>query len=164
MSLDDPVVAEILARAMVARIATLSRNGRPNVNPLYFVRDDGRIYLGTSDRTLAALNVRADPRVSILFNDERNPSDTRVLRVRGRASVRSEPGLEKWYVRRVVRKYFMSWSGLRNTVANARLLPLMHRYHASGWKGRACVLEAIPERAELVAAPTAAVSGRRAPR
>jgi hypothetical protein len=29
---------------------------------------NGKIYLGTVDRTLAALNVKADPRVTILFN------------------------------------------------------------------------------------------------
>jgi general stress protein 26 len=52
---DDPAVADILRHAKVARIATVSRNGRPHVNPLYFVTGRGKIYLGTVDRTLAAL-------------------------------------------------------------------------------------------------------------
>jgi general stress protein 26 len=78
---------------MVARIATGSRNGRPHVNPLYFVCRNGKIYLGTVDRTLAALNVKADPRVTNLFNIEREPNDRRVLRIRGRAKVRTDSRL-----------------------------------------------------------------------
>ena len=76
MNPDDLAVADVLRRARVARIATVSRNGRPHVNPLYFVMGNGKIYLGTVDRTLAALNVKADPRVTILFNIEREPGDS----------------------------------------------------------------------------------------
>jgi len=111
---------------------------------------EGRIYLGTSDRTLAALNVRANPRVTILFNVERDPADRRVLRIHGRATVRTDPGMCRSYVRRDVRKYFMSWRGFRNTLAHARLLPLVHRYLSSGEKGVHCLIEVIPERAELL--------------
>jgi len=158
MSPDDPAVTDVLQRAMVARIATLSRNRRPNINPLYFVCVDGNIHLGTSDRTLAAFNIEANPDVAILFNVEGDPDDRRVLRIRGRATVRTDPGLERSYVRRAIRKYFMSWRGLTNTLRNARLVPVMHRYHASGEKGRACVVDVIPEYAEWLTAPPRAVS------
>lgn len=83
MVADDPVVMDFLRRAMVARIATVSRNGRPHVNPLYFVCGNGKIYLGTTDRTLAALNVKANPRVTILFDIESEPDDRRILRIQG---------------------------------------------------------------------------------
>src|SRR6476660_8832080 len=125
MNPDDPAVVDILRRAMVARIATDSRNGRPHVNPLYFVCGNGKIYLGTTDRTLAALNVKANPRVTILFNIDSEPNDPRVLRVRGGATVRTDSKLCRWYVLRDVRKYFMSRRGLGNTFAHARLLPVV---------------------------------------
>ena len=147
---DDPAVADILRRAMVARIATVSRNGRPHVNPLYFVNGDGKIYLGTTDRTLAALNVKADPRVTILFTIEREPNDHRVLRIRGGAVVRTDSELCRWYVIRDVRKYFMSRRGLGNALAHARLLPVVRRFISSGEKGKECVIEVRPEEAELV--------------
>ena len=67
MRLTDPVVEEILEKAMVARIATMSRNGRPHLNPLYFVVADGHVHLGTAGYTLAAHNVEANPTVQILF-------------------------------------------------------------------------------------------------
>ena len=153
MNPDDPAVMDILRRAMVARIATVSRNGRPHVNPLYFVCGNGRIYLGTTDRTLAALNVKADPRVTILFNIESEPNDRRVLRIRGGAIVRTDSKLCRWYIRRDLRKYIMSRRGLGNTLAHARLLPLVRRFVSSGEKGKECVLEVRPEDAELLTAP-----------
>jgi general stress protein 26 len=153
MNLDDPAVVDILRRAMVARVATVSRNGRPHVNPLYFVCGNGKIYLGTTDRTLAALNVKANPPVTILFNIEREPNDRRVLSIHGSAIVRTDARLSRWYIPRDVRKYFMSRRGLGNTLAHARLLPVVARFVASGEKGKACVIEVRPEEAELLAAP-----------
>lgn len=153
MKPDDPAVADILRRAMVARIATVSRNGRPHVNPLYFVCGNGKIYLGTVERTLAALNVKADPRVTILFNVEHEPDDRRVLRIRGLAVVRTDSKLCRWYVVRDLRKYIISRRGLGNALAHAHLLPAVRRFVTSGEKGKECVLEVRPEQAELVTAP-----------
>ena len=153
MSPDDPAVVDILRRAMVARIATVSRNGRPHANPLYFVYRNGIIYLGTTDRTLAALNIKANPRVTVLFNIESEPNDRKALRIHGNAIVRTDSTLCGRYVLRDVRKYFMSRRGLGNTLAHARLLPIVRRYVASGEKGKACVLEVRPDEATLLTAP-----------
>ena len=153
MNPDDPAVVSILRRAMVARIATVSRNGRPHVNPLYFVCEGGKIYLGTVERTLAALNVRADQRVTILFNVENAPNDHRVLRIDGNAIVRTDSRVCRWYVRRDLRKYILSRRGFGNALAHARLLPIVRRFVSSGEKGRECVLEVRPEQAELLTVP-----------
>lgn len=150
MNPDDPVVVDILRRAMVARIATVSRNGRPHVNPLYFICGSGKIYLGTTDRTLAALNANADPRVTILFNVDREPDDRRVLRIRGAATVRTDHAVCWWYVVRDLRKYIFTRRGLRNTLVHARLLPVVARFVSSGEKGKACVIEVRPDDAELL--------------
>src|SRR6266571_9508710 len=103
MNIDDPAVLGILRRSMVARIATLSRNGRPSINPLNFVYLNGHIWLGTVDRTLAARNVKADPRVSVLFEVEQDRSP-HVLRISGRASVRTEQKVQRSYNLRAARK------------------------------------------------------------
>ena len=136
MNPDDPAVVDILRRAMVARIATVSCNGRPHVNPLYFVYGNGKIYLGTTDRTLAALNVKADPRVTILFNIEREPNDRRVLRIRGGAVVRTDS--EVMSVVRTPRHaevlHEPTWA--REPLAHARLLPVVRRSSRRGRKER----------------------------
>jgi general stress protein 26 len=153
MKPSDPAVVDVLHRAMVARIATVSRHGRPHVNPLYFVFGNGRIHLGTVERTLAALNAKADPRVTILFNVEGEPNNRSVLRIRGLATVRTDAKLRRWYVVRDLRKYFMSPRGVGNTLAHARLLPLVWRFISSGEKGQECVIVVKPEEAEFLTPP-----------
>lgn len=151
MNVDDPAVLDVLRRSMVARIATLSRNGRPSTNPLYFVYLNGHIWLGTSEWTLAARNAKADPRVSVLFQVERDASDHRVLRIRGRASVRTDQQAQRSYGFRAVRKYLLTPGGIRNHLAHIRQIPLRLHYAAqSAEKGRPCVIEVTPLEAEFL--------------
>ncbi len=151
MNADDPAVLDVMRRSMVARIATLSRNGRPSINPLYFVYLNGHIWLGTVDWTLAARNVKDDPRVSVLFEVEQDPSDQRVLRISGRASVRTDQKAQRSYDLRVVRKYILTPGGIRNVLAHIRQLPLRRTYAAqSVEKGQPCVIEVTLEQAEFL--------------
>jgi nitroimidazol reductase NimA-like FMN-containing flavoprotein (pyridoxamine 5'-phosphate oxidase superfamily) len=151
MRADDPAALDIIRRSMVARIATLSGHGRPSVNPLYFVYLKGHIWLGTVEWTLAARNVEADPRVSILFDVERDPTDHRVLRISGRARLRTDRKTQRSYDLRVARKYVLTPGGIRNALTHARQLPLRRSYHTqAAERGRSCVIEVTPERAELL--------------
>ncbi len=151
MNADDPAVLSFLRQSMIARIATLSRNGRPSITPIYFVPVDGHIWIGTSSWTLAARDVKADPRVSVLFEADRNPRDPRVLRVTGGASLRMEPNVKRAYNLRVAFKYSLTPGGILNNLSHLKLLPLMHRYHAqSAAKGPACIIDLTPEQAEFL--------------
>jgi hypothetical protein len=153
MNVDDPAMLDVLRRCMVARIATLSRTGRPSITPLYFVAPHGRIWLGTSEWTLAARSVQADPRVSVLFEVERDRSAHQILRISGRASVRTDLQAQRFYNRRVARKYVLTPSGISHYLAHLRQLKLQHTYHAqSAEKGQACVIEVTPLHAEFFAA------------
>jgi general stress protein 26 len=153
MNSDDPEALDILRRCMVARIATLSHSGRPSITPLYFVAPHGLIWLGTSDWTLAARSVQADPRVSVLFEVERDHGPRRVLRISGRASVLRDPRAQRSYNRQVARKYVLTPSGIRHYLAHLRQLKLQHLYHAqSAEKGQACVIEVTPLHVELLPA------------
>jgi len=136
---------------MVARIATLSSNGRPSINPLYFIYLNGHIWLGTADWTLAARNVKADHRVSVLFEVEQDHADHRVLRISGRAGVNTDQKVQRLNERLSARKYILTSGGLRNYLTNFRLLLPMHYYHAqSAEKGLPCVIDVIPEQAEFL--------------
>jgi Pyridoxamine 5'-phosphate oxidase len=153
MNVDDPAMLDMLRRCMVARIATLSRTGRPSINPLYFVYLNGHILLGTVDWTRASRNVLADPRVSILFEVERDRSPHQVLRISGRASVRTDPKAQRSYNLRVAHKYVLTPGGIRHYLAHLRQLKLQHTYHAqSAETGQACVIEVTPLDAEFLTA------------
>ncbi len=151
MRVDEPAVSDVLRRAMVARIATLSSAGRPSVNPLYFICHDNHVWLGTSDWTLAARNVKANPRVSVLFNCERDRSDRRVLRVGGLAVVNTEPAVMQIYNHHVARKYILTPAGILHYLKHFRLLLPMHYYHVqSKEKGRPCIIDLLPDYAEFL--------------
>jgi pyridoxamine 5'-phosphate oxidase-like protein len=153
MNIDDPAMLDVLRRCMVARIATLSRTGRPSITPLYFIAPGGRIWLGTSEWTLAARSVQADPRVSVLFEVEQDRSSRMVLRISGCASVRTDPKAQRSYNLRVARKYVLTPGGIRHYLAHMQQLKLQHTYHAqSAEKGQACVIEVTPLDAEFFAA------------
>ena len=151
MEVDDPAVVDVIRRCMVARIATLSSNGRPSINPLYFIYLNGHIWLGTADWTLAARNVKADPRVSVLFEVERDRTDQRVLQISGQANVNTDQKVQRLNARLTAHKYVLTPGGIRNYLTNFRLLLPMHYYHAqSAAKGLACVIDVTPEHAEFL--------------
>lgn len=154
MKIDDPAIIDFIRRSMVVRIATLSRNNRPSINPLYFVYHNGHIWLGTVDWTLAARNAAANPRVSLLFTQERNPQDKRILRVKGRAVVTTDAAIQRAYVLRVAFKYSLSPGGLRDSLLNLDKGRLLRRYHQqNAAKGKACVIDVTPEEAEFLDLP-----------
>ena len=151
MQVNDLAVFDILQRSMVARIATLSRTGRPSITPLYFVYLNGHIWLGTVDWTLAVRDAKADPRVSLLFNTERNLHDHRILRVTGRANVRTDPQAQRSYVLRVAFKYSLTLDGIRHNLAHIGKIMVVRHYRAqSAAKGRSCVIDVTPEHAEFL--------------
>ena len=150
VAVDDPVVVGLLRRAMVARIGTVSRTGRPHLNPLYFVTHGGLIRLGTVANTLAARNVGANPVATILFEVEADPDDRRVLRIDGRAEVRTDPSTVRSYLVADARKYMVTRQGITNAMGHLRCLPALRRYLGDPAGGGSSVIEVTPERAELL--------------
>src|SRR5579859_4103932 len=122
MAVDDPAVSDFIRRSMVARIATLSRSGRPSITPLYFVYMNGRVCLGTAVWTLAAREAKTNPRVSVLLQNEQNPDDGRTLRITGRATVRTDAHLMRSSALRMALKYILTPGALRNRLSNLHLL------------------------------------------
>jgi pyridoxamine 5'-phosphate oxidase-like protein len=149
MGFDDRAVRALLRQAKVARIATLSRSGRPSLTSIYFVAVGGHVWLGTASWTLAAREAQADPRVSLLFNLEREPDDQRVLRVAGQAVVRTGAAAVRAYGWRVALKYVARPGYLLNQLAHRRQLALVKRYHAqSRAKGTTAIIDVTPEQFE----------------
>ncbi len=151
MKADDPTVREILSRSMVVCVATLSHHGRPSIHPIYFTLNNGKIWIGTADWTIAARNVKANPQVSLLFNVEQAPEDRRVLRVTGKANIRTDPEIKHAYSLGVARKYIFTPKALSNWLTHLRQLWLRRYYTAqSREKGQMCVIEVTPTQYELL--------------
>jgi hypothetical protein len=148
MSLEDPQVHEFLGRSMVVRVATLSSTGQPHITPLWFVWDQGLIYMNVRSKSPAARNILSNPAVVLLLDSEGRLPD-RVLRIRGRASLRREGPIKRRTILRSTLKYHLSRGGLRNLFRHLRTLPLRLRYYAERG-GEAAVIEVLPEDAEFL--------------
>jgi PPOX class probable F420-dependent enzyme len=71
------------------KLATVRKDGRPHVAPIWFdLDDDGSIVLTTGADTLKGKSIRRDPRVCLCVDDERPPFSFVV--VEGKADISEE--------------------------------------------------------------------------
>lgn len=87
---------DYLKTQKLARIATVSADGQPDVAPVQFEFDGEYFYVGglTITRTFKYKNVLKNPRVSIVFDDfeNANPWRPRGLKAHGTADIVSGQG------------------------------------------------------------------------
>jgi PPOX class probable F420-dependent enzyme len=83
----------LLGGKHVAHLATLMRDGSPQVSPVWIDEQDGLIVLNTAGGSLKSENLRRDPRVAISITDTENPNENVVIR--GRAVERTHEGADE---------------------------------------------------------------------
>ena len=155
MRFDDPEIRECLARSMILRLAALSPMGQPNIRCLWFVCQQGRIYIFTANTSPMGRSISVHPDVALLFDGERGTRSSRLLRVRGHAVFRRESGIVARVMLGLARKYFLTRPGLRNLLAHARTVPLAVRFYAEGWRSERgkelrMIMEVLPESFEFL--------------
>jgi nitroimidazol reductase NimA-like FMN-containing flavoprotein (pyridoxamine 5'-phosphate oxidase superfamily) len=102
-------IAEFLTgRALIARIGTISPDGWPAVNPVWFEYENGAFYIVTKELTGFCQNLTRDPR-AVLCIDSPEPPYRRLI-LRGRAQFMEENWIERG--RRGVLRY-LGPDGLR---------------------------------------------------
>jgi len=62
-----------LLNAQVASLATIGRDGYPQVTEIWFLYDDGELKLSLNTSRLKTRNLRRDPRCALFLLDVRNP-------------------------------------------------------------------------------------------
>ena len=65
--------AFLLASPRTAKVATVRRDGRPHVAPVWFDLDGDDVLFTTWHTTVKARDLQRDPRVSLCVDDERPP-------------------------------------------------------------------------------------------
>lgn len=102
MPLDDDT-KRLAADQTFATVVTLMADGRPQAQLRWVDTDDEHILVNTEPQRQAAVNVRRDPRVTVLLRNENDPYDW--AEVRGRV-VDSVGGAEALaHVHALARKY-----------------------------------------------------------
>lgn len=119
---------DLIRRARIARLATASANGRPSVNPLFFVLRGRELWLGTPTWTLAARNVASNPAVSVLIDSHHHGVAT-TMRITGRAAVKVDPSTLHRYNASVALKYVVRPGYVLDSLRHPRQVPLKRHYH-----------------------------------
>ncbi|MBA3420784.1 MAG: PPOX class F420-dependent oxidoreductase [Thermoleophilaceae bacterium] len=95
---EDERRAFLLESTRTGKLATVRRDGRPHVVPIWFVLDGDDIVLTTGADTVKGRNLRRDGRVSLCVDDESPPFS--FVMVEGEATVSEDRGeLLRWATR-----------------------------------------------------------------
>lgn len=150
MKPEAPEVVAFINRAMVARIATRSARGTPQIMPLWFVRAGGKLLMTNGETSPTVRNIAADPRVVVMF-DADGHNDGRCLRIVGTARFHSERSMLTRTVLRELFKYHLAPAALWGAARHPRQIPSMLQYYLERRDGG--VIEVSPSHAEFLALP-----------
>lgn len=100
----DSQILEFLQADRHAILATNGRHGAPQLTPVWYIYEDGVIYVSAQTRTVKIKNLRRDPTVTICIDGGRG--DARYVVLYGKAEL-IEPGERQRELRwRIVRHYY----------------------------------------------------------
>ena len=74
-----------LKEVLFGKLATLMRDGRPQLTPVWYMYEDGKVFVNTARGRVKYNNIKRDPRVSLLVDD-----GYRYLVIAGKARVAGE--------------------------------------------------------------------------
>ena len=97
-----PAVRKLFEDKNFAHVATLMKDGSPQVTVVWVDIEGDRIIVNTAEGRAKPRNVRRDPRVAISIADQRNPE--RAAFIRGRVVEITAEGAEESVVK-LARKY-----------------------------------------------------------
>ncbi|HZR40857.1 MAG TPA: PPOX class F420-dependent oxidoreductase [Ktedonobacteraceae bacterium] len=93
----------LLYQTRTGKLATVRKDGRPHVVPIWFTLDGDTIVFNTGGSSVKAANMRRDPRVSLCVDDER-PLYTFLI-IEGIATFDNNPDALRTWATRIGDRY-----------------------------------------------------------
>lgn len=88
----------LLGQARTGKLATVRKDGRPHVTPIWFDMDGDTLLFTTWHQSVKCANIQRDPRVAICVDDETPPFAYVIIE--GTATISDEPeALRHWATR-----------------------------------------------------------------
>jgi PPOX class probable F420-dependent enzyme len=85
----DEIRAFLSQRTRTAKVATVMADGQPHVMPVWFVLDGDQVVFTTGADTVKGRNLRRDPRIALVVEDDTPPFA--FVHFRGRATIHEDP-------------------------------------------------------------------------
>lgn len=124
MAGDTPVMTEAQIAAFLdaphhAIVATNRRDGAPQISPVWYLYEDGKVYFGIRVASAKYHNLRRDPRISLCIDG--GHLDIRTIMIYGNAEViEAESPWSEDLVWRITRRYYDTDEGARAFREKAR--------------------------------------------
>ena len=84
----DPTFQQMLQRRFIATLGTTNADGSIHLTAVWYLFEDGRLYVATSSKSRKARNVATQPKASLMV-DVRKPGSERGVTAAGRADLLS---------------------------------------------------------------------------
>lgn len=97
ITMSDAEIEAFIARSRTATMATLGPNGMPHLVAMWFAVVDGELWFETKARAQKVVNLRRDPRMTVLIEDGLTYDTLRGVSLEGRAVISEDPD-EIWKV------------------------------------------------------------------
>jgi PPOX class probable F420-dependent enzyme len=92
ITMTDEEIAEFLSTgAKVLQIATIGRKGIPHLTPMWFAMDDGRIVFRSFTKSQKIVNLRRDPRLTVLVETGHSYTELRGVMIEAEAELIDDP-------------------------------------------------------------------------
>lgn len=100
---DEEVWAFVEERKSL-QVATIGRDGMPHLTTLWFALVEGRIAFETFSKSQKVVNLKRDPRISVLLEDGEQYAELRGISISGRADLYDDPDEVHPYAMAVMRR------------------------------------------------------------
>lgn len=106
IALTDEQKAFLLHGTRTGKLATVRKDGRPHVAPIWFVLDGDTLIFNTGEDTVKGASIRRDPRIALCVDDETPPFS--FLIVEGAAELIDDLDALKMWATRIAARYMGS--------------------------------------------------------
>jgi PPOX class probable F420-dependent enzyme len=88
---DDEVLEFLTDGAKVLQVATIGRDGAPHLAPMWFVVDDGKVVFRSFTKSQKIVNLRRDPRLTVLVESGDTYDTLQGVMIKGTATLIDDP-------------------------------------------------------------------------
>jgi len=80
---------KFLSQPLIARLAIVRANGTPQVSPMWFLYEDGVMYMSTRPERAKVKHLKANPQVAVVVDVMESPLKNKVVTLEGTAEIQT---------------------------------------------------------------------------